>query len=34
MYEETGLRGRATQVLARWDKQRHPHPPQLPHALT
>ncbi|MEQ0947586.1 MULTISPECIES: hypothetical protein [Pseudomonas aeruginosa group] len=33
MYEETGLRVRATQLLALWDKQRHPHPPQLPHAL-
>ncbi|MEW4346794.1 NUDIX hydrolase N-terminal domain-containing protein [Pseudomonas paraeruginosa] len=33
VYEETGLRVRATQLLALWDKQRHPHPPQLPHAL-
>ncbi|MCW8366263.1 NUDIX domain-containing protein [Pseudomonas aeruginosa] len=33
VYEETGLRVRARQLLALWDKQRHPHPPQLPHAL-
>jgi ADP-ribose pyrophosphatase YjhB (NUDIX family) len=30
--EETGLACRAVQLLALFDKLRHPHPPQLPHA--
>lgn len=30
--EETGLICRAVQLLALFDKLRHPHPPQLPHA--
>lgn len=30
--EETGLACRAVQLLALFDKLKHPHPPQLPHA--
>ena len=30
--EETGLECRAVQLLALFDKLKHPHPPQLPHA--
>lgn len=30
--EETGLECRAVQLLALFDKHKHPHPPQLPHA--
>lgn len=30
--EETGLACRAVQLLALFDKHKHPHPPQLPHA--
>lgn len=30
--EETGLECRALQLLALFDKHKHPHPPQLPHA--
>lgn len=30
--EETGLECRALQLLALFDKLKHPHPPQLPHA--
>ena len=30
--EETGLTCRAVQLLALFDKLKHPHPPQLPHA--
>jgi ADP-ribose pyrophosphatase YjhB (NUDIX family) len=30
--EETGLECRAVRLLALFDKLRHPHPPQLPHA--
>ncbi len=32
MVEETGLACRAVQLLALFDKLKHPHPPQLPHA--
>ena len=30
--EETGLRVRTVRLLALWDKYKHAHPPQLPHA--
>ncbi|MFT3800521.1 MAG: NUDIX hydrolase N-terminal domain-containing protein [Burkholderiaceae bacterium] len=30
--EETGLTVRAVRLLALWDKLKHPHPPQIPHA--
>ena len=32
LVEETGLECRALQLLALFDKHKHPHPPQLPHA--
>lgn len=32
LVEETGLECRAVQLLALFDKLKHPHPPQLPHA--
>ncbi|WP_349919867.1 NUDIX hydrolase [Aeromonas veronii] len=32
LVEETGLQCRAVRLLALFDKHKHPHPPQLPHA--